>query len=65
VTDKDWSKLMHAPADDWPCPVVRPRLKLQFERGEAELTKLMLQTVAETQMRFAQAELVERETVEE
>ncbi len=55
VTDKDWSKLMHAPADDWPCPVVRPRLRLQFERGEAELTDLVLRTVADTQMKFAQS----------
>ena len=65
VTDKDWSKLMHAPADDWPCPVVRPRLELRFERGEEELTKLMLQTVSDTQMKFAQADSAESEAAPE
>lgn len=61
VTDKDWSKLMRAPADDWPCPILRPRLKLRFERGEAELTALMLRTIAQTQMRFAQADPDDRD----
>lgn len=33
VTEKDWSKLRHVPAERWPCSVVRPRLGLAFDRG--------------------------------
>lgn len=32
TTDKDWSKISHVEA--WPCPVVRPRLEVGFDRGE-------------------------------
>ncbi|MDX2117989.1 MAG: tetraacyldisaccharide 4'-kinase [Planctomycetota bacterium] len=53
VTEKDWSKLMHAPADDWPCPILRPRLQLTFERGEPELRSLVLETLARTYAKFA------------
>lgn len=37
VTGKDWSKLAAVPADAWPCPVVRPVLRLVFTVGEADL----------------------------
>lgn len=35
TTDKDWSKLGRA--GPWPCPVVRPRLALDFDSGWPEL----------------------------
>jgi len=56
VTEKDWSKLMHAPGDDWPCPVLRPRLVLTFERGETELADLVLARLADAYARFAEVE---------
>jgi len=37
TTEKDWSKLRRVPQDRWPCPVVRPRLDLVFERGAERL----------------------------
>lgn len=43
TTEKDWSKLR---AGDWPLPIVRPRLHLQFDSGEEALRELVLDTVA-------------------
>lgn len=45
VTEKDWSKLRDRPADFWPCPVLRPRLALTFDRGARELEDLVLSRV--------------------
>jgi len=42
VTEKDWVKLTHVPPGDWPCPVVRARLRLVFHRGERELTEMVV-----------------------
>ncbi len=44
VTEKDWVKLTppHVPAGDWPCPVVRARLRLVFQRGERELSAMVV-----------------------
>lgn len=44
VTEKDWSKL--GPVKDWPCPVVRARLELSFDRGWDRLSERLLETVA-------------------
>lgn len=41
VTDKDWSKLRHEPADVWGMPVARPRLEIRFRSGEDELRRLV------------------------
>ncbi len=46
VTEKDWTKLQDVPADRWPCPIVRPRLELSFDRGEEALRDLVLGRVA-------------------
>ncbi len=47
VTEKDWSKLRRTAGDGgsggsgvWPCPVVRPRLELQFDTGGDALLEL-------------------------
>lgn len=40
-TNKDWSKLARVPRKTWPCPVVRPRLRLRFEAGEDRLLALI------------------------
>lgn len=45
VTEKDWSKLRLIPAEKWPCPMLRPRLALQFASGERELHDLVIATV--------------------
>lgn len=45
VTEKDWSKLRATPEDRWPCPVLRPRLALTFDRGMADLTDLVLSAI--------------------
>ncbi len=45
TTDKDWSKLQRVAPDRWPCPVVRPRLELRFDRGEEELKQTILAAV--------------------
>lgn len=37
VTQKDWTKLAQVPAAQWPCPVVRPVLEVEFVRGESVL----------------------------
>lgn len=37
ATNKDWAKLRSVPPDRWPCPVVRPRLTMLFDHGEAQL----------------------------
>lgn len=41
TTEKDWSKLQRVPLEKWPCPVLRPRLILKFDSGEAELTRAL------------------------
>jgi tetraacyldisaccharide-1-P 4'-kinase len=46
TTEKDWSKLMRVPPGTWPCPIVRPRLELAFDRGEALFREAILSTVA-------------------
>ena len=46
VTDKDWSKLRRTPEADWPCPVVRPRLEMVFDRGGLELESRVLSAVS-------------------
>ena len=40
-TNKDWSKLARVPRKVWPCPVVRPRLRLRFDAGEDRLLALV------------------------
>lgn len=45
VTEKDWSKLRTQPEDRWPCPVLRPRLTLTFDRGLADLTDVVLSAI--------------------
>lgn len=45
VTEKDWVKLSSVPASDWPCPLVRTKLSLVFQRGEDELRRRLLDTV--------------------
>lgn len=45
VTGKDWSKLKHVRHDAWPCPIVRPRLELSFERGEEEIWEAFFDVV--------------------
>ncbi len=42
VTEKDWSKLASVPASTWPCPVIRPRLRLFFDWGLDELDAMAL-----------------------
>ncbi len=42
VTEKDWSKLRRWPAETWPCPVVRAKLGLTFDSGEADLARLIV-----------------------
>lgn len=42
ITEKDWSKLRDRPAEFWPCPVLRPRLALTFDRGARELEDLVM-----------------------
>lgn len=42
TTDKDWSKLAEVDPARWPCPVVRPRLGLAFDAGEAALDAMLL-----------------------
>ncbi len=37
TTNKDWSKLRRFPDTFWPCPIIRPRLTLTFDRGEDDL----------------------------
>jgi tetraacyldisaccharide 4'-kinase len=41
VTEKDWSKLRHIADTAWPCPVIRPRLTLEFDSGEDEIYALI------------------------
>lgn len=41
VTEKDWSKLARVRPEAWPCPVVRPCLRLGFLAGQAELDSLV------------------------
>ncbi len=41
VTEKDWSKLRGVEAARWPCAVVRPKLAMRFDRGEAELAAML------------------------
>ncbi len=45
VTEKDWSKLRAQPEERWPCPVLRPRLALSFDRGGGELADLVISAV--------------------
>lgn len=45
TTGKDWSKLDRVRPDAWPCPVVRPRLALAFDRGQADLDAAILTAV--------------------
>ncbi|MBL8999569.1 MAG: tetraacyldisaccharide 4'-kinase [Phycisphaerae bacterium] len=42
VTEKDWTKLTHVNPEAWPCPVVRPRLSLTFDRGGRDLEGVVL-----------------------
>lgn len=44
VTQKDWTKLVHVPAEQWPCPIVRPRLELQLDTGGDALIDAVLAT---------------------
>lgn len=46
TTEKDWSKLARIRPDAWPCPVVRVRLQMGFQRGGEELRNRILSTVA-------------------
>jgi tetraacyldisaccharide 4'-kinase len=42
ATEKDWSKLTGVPMEKWPCPVARPRLHVEFDRGWDHLRTLIL-----------------------
>lgn len=42
VTEKDWTKLSHLPADTWPGPVVRPRLEMRLNDPRGALRELVL-----------------------
>jgi len=42
ITEKDWSKLLRVKPEAWPCPVLRPRLELRFDRGGKELDGAVL-----------------------
>jgi tetraacyldisaccharide 4'-kinase len=44
-TAKDWAKLSRIDPAKWPCPVVRPRLRLRFVQGKDALRDLVLETV--------------------
>jgi tetraacyldisaccharide 4'-kinase len=45
VTQKDWSKLSRVlRAGDWPCPVLRPRLSVEFTSNGGALGELILRT---------------------
>ncbi len=46
VTAKDWAKLARYSAGAWPCPVVVPRLGLEFREGREGLERLVLGTAA-------------------
>lgn len=48
-TAKDWSKLSRIDPKKWPCPVVRPRLRLRFVQGKAELRERILAAVQRDQ----------------
>ena len=37
TTEKDWVKLCREPIGNWPCPVVRPQLELEFDEGREQL----------------------------
>lgn len=41
TTEKDWSKLRHVPLDQWPCPVLRPRLVLRIDSGREDLDRAL------------------------
>jgi tetraacyldisaccharide 4'-kinase len=45
-TEKDWMKLSRYPAETWSCPVVRPRLAVEFLRGEQDLCSHVLEVSA-------------------
>ncbi|RNC82301.1 MAG: tetraacyldisaccharide 4'-kinase [Phycisphaera sp.] len=40
-TEKDWSKLRHVPTDRWPCPVVRPILRMRLVEGGERLDEMV------------------------
>ena len=45
VTQKDWSKLSRVlRPSDWPCPVLRPRLSVEFTSNGGALGELILRT---------------------
>jgi tetraacyldisaccharide 4'-kinase len=46
-TAKDWSKLRHVPEAEWPCPVARPKLAMQFRENGDRLDELVRQAAAE------------------
>jgi tetraacyldisaccharide 4'-kinase len=48
TTGKDWAKLGRAPAEKWPCPVVRPRLSLRFDSEGPALADVILRTASQT-----------------
>lgn len=45
ITEKDWSKLAAVPETAWPCPIVRPRLRIEFLQSGDALRRLVLETV--------------------
>jgi tetraacyldisaccharide-1-P 4'-kinase len=45
VTEKDWSKLRGVAEERWPCPVLRPRLALGFDKGQGDLADLVIGAV--------------------
>lgn len=50
-TAKDWSKLSRIDPAKWPCPVVRPRLKLRFAKGKDALRDRLLTAVRDAAKR--------------
>ncbi len=45
-TAKDWSKLRNVPAQDWPCPVVRPVLELRMRFGGEALDAMIVRAAS-------------------
>ncbi|GJM18956.1 MAG: tetraacyldisaccharide 4'-kinase [Phycisphaeraceae bacterium] len=42
ITEKDWSKLRTVADTEWPCPIVRPRLRIELMSAAAEFTHAVL-----------------------
>ncbi len=45
TTAKDWTKLEREASDAWPCPVIRPRLKMVLNQDGEALERVVLEAV--------------------